>query len=102
MSLEAIKKRCAKLVKEYGDQEGLAAILGVSRSTVAHYATERSPIQLENIDLFCQTMGVSVQWLITGKEHPLVEAYQKLTPDDQRIADKVLGVHWEPRKKAAT
>ncbi len=102
MSLDEIKKRCAVLIGDYGDQEGLSKILGVSRSTVAHYATERSSVQIENLETFCSVMGVSVQWLITGREHPLVEAYLAATPDDRRLADKVLGTHWEQSKKAAT
>lgn len=102
MSLDQIKKRCARLIKEHGDQEGLAKILGVSRSTVAHYATERSPVQVDNLETFCQVMGVSVQWLVTGKDHPLVEAYKAASPDDQRLTEKLLGIQIEKIKKAAT
>lgn len=77
-------------------------MLGVSRSTIAHYSTGRSPVQIENLELFCDIMGVSVQWLVTGQEHPLVEAYNKATPDDKRLAEKVLDVaNIVPVKKTA-
>jgi transcriptional regulator with XRE-family HTH domain len=82
-------------------QGKMAELLGIERSTYTKYETIRI-IDTELIPNFCKIVGVSIDFLLTGKEHPLVQAYMSASSDDKRLADKVLDVKWEYPKKTGT
>ena len=49
-------------------QRDLASDIGVARSTVCQWLTGRSEPNLFHIVVFARRLGVSVDWLLTGKE----------------------------------
>jgi len=51
-------------------QGDLALDIGVARSTVCQWLTGRSEPNLFHIVVFARRLGVSVDWLLTGKERP--------------------------------
>lgn len=83
------------------NQNKIAEAMGIPRATYANYETDRL-MDIELMPAFCKITGISIEFLLTGAEHPLVEAYSSATPDDKRLADKVLGVKWVHPKKTGT
>jgi transcriptional regulator with XRE-family HTH domain len=83
------------------NQIKIAETMGIPRATYANYETDRV-MDIELMPKFCKITGISIEFLLTGKEHPLVEAYINAAPDDRRLAEKVLAVQWEFPKKTGT
>lgn len=100
-----IKERCVALIKNATAskeirQEDIAKDLGIGDSAIRQYSSGRTAVPLQHVEEFCEYMGVSVEYLITGKNNnPVLEAYYSLDDDEKRIADKFLGIAREPTLK---
>jgi len=94
------------LVKE------LAAKTGISRHTLDNYLNVREHIPTLDVAVkIAQALGVSVEYLATGKEHPrtsipmnqesitLVQNYNLLNEDDRKIVNELVLLLKKHRKK---
>jgi transcriptional regulator with XRE-family HTH domain len=78
-------------------QEGLAALIGVSRSAVAQWETERAGQIRGNLGRIAEALAVSVEFLlfgddkqapraaISGDELALLRLYRELSPEDRAM-----------------
>ena len=78
-------------------QEGLAAELGVSRSAVAQWETDRAGQIRGNLLRIADVLGVSLEYLLhgddkrapaqaaTGDELALLRLYRELSPEDRAM-----------------
>lgn len=95
-----IKQRCVDLIHAYkGNHTDLAKASGIPAGSFRQYSTGRSAIPYYYLEDFCREVGVSVEYIITGSENPIVEAYYGLDEDERKIAGKFLGINQGERKK---
>lgn len=73
------------------NQDKIAALLGIPRATYANYEVDRI-MDIELMSSFCRLCGVTVEYLLTGKDNPLISAYKNAESQDRRIVEKVLGL----------
>ncbi len=57
-----------EMAAQYILQRDLANTIGVNRSTVCQWLSGRSEPNLFHIVVFARRLGVTVDWLLTGKE----------------------------------
>ncbi len=63
-----LSQRITESRKQHGmSQEGLAQVLGVSRQAVSKWETGDAEPEIGNLQLLGQTLGVSVNWLLSGE-----------------------------------
>lgn len=107
--ISKIRERCKALIKKAtasGEtrQEDIARALGIGENAFRQYATGRTAVPLSHLEPFCEYMGVSIEYVITGKENPILEAYNGLDDEDKLLANKVLGIkkpHAQKKHQAA-
>lgn len=69
--MQKFSNRLISLRKEHGlTQEGLAKIIGKTRSTVSGYETEGKEPELETICLLAHYFGVTTDYLLGYSDHP--------------------------------
>jgi transcriptional regulator with XRE-family HTH domain len=79
-------------------QDGLARAVGVSRSAVAQWETDRAGQVGSNLARIARALGVSAAYLLTGEQEPgaapvplrgdemaLLRAYRDCAPDDRAL-----------------
>ncbi len=95
--LEAILHRTAELRKRAGlTQEEMAERLGITRNTYMNYEratqTRMTMMPIHLAEKFCEITGATLQYFLTGREHPVVAAYNALEGQERVIVDKFLGL----------
>lgn len=99
--LEAFVRRTSELrTAAHFRQEDMAQALGLGRGTYSQY--ERAgdkritilPAHL--IPKFCSLVGTTVEYLVTGREHPVVAAYNAIQGEERMIVDKFLRLGHKP------
>lgn len=97
---QEIKDRCSRLLKESGiDQNAFAKHIGAERSAVAHYWTGRTIVPIRYWKELCDLLKISIDYLVTGKENPIVEAYYAMNEDDRKVVNKFMGLLTTPPPK---
>ncbi len=83
--------RAARVEKGW-TQDDLAAAVGVSRSAVAQWETDRAGQIRGNLARIAEALGVSLEYLVSGEggqargdELALLRLYRELTPEDRQI-----------------
>lgn len=67
-----MKNYIAELRKWHGmSQEEFGKILNVSRSTIGSWENGRTDISLEMLVKISEKFNVSIDWILTGKDHGL-------------------------------
>lgn len=92
-------KRFLSARKQRGlSQEDVAAIMEVSRVAVGHYEQGRNQPALDTLIKFCSETGVSMDWLVLGREpvgqyeqrlHQLPEALKLYVLEALLLAERV-------------
>ena len=86
-----IRERFRGLV-EASDQTQLeiAKAIGCEGNAFRQYCTGRTTLPIRYWQAFCQHMKVSVDYLVTGQENPVMVRYRALDEDETKIVDKFL------------
>ncbi len=113
MSNDGIGGRIRSARKDRGlTQDALAAAVGVSRSAVAQWETERAGQITGNLSRIASVLGVNVEWLVhgadlraplaaaSGDELAILRLYRECEPEDRqfllRTARKLAHVRRSP------
>jgi transcriptional regulator with XRE-family HTH domain len=68
------------------NQDKMAEALGIARPTYAKYELDRI-IAIELLPAFCEITNTSIEFILTGKAHPVLTAYYSLDPSSkERLA----------------
>ncbi|MDD7218889.1 MAG: helix-turn-helix domain-containing protein [Clostridia bacterium] len=90
---EIMKKKNIKSVD-------IANKLGISKSVISNWKSRETNPPAEYIVPICELMGVSIEFLLTGKERKdlseeeskIIEAYRKADPAEQGVIKKILDI----------
>lgn len=86
-----IKARIQRILKSSDlTQEGFAELIGSTRDAVAQYWRGRTILPIRFWKAFCQRFGISMDYLVTGTENPIIQAYNSLPERDKAIVDRLL------------
>ena len=88
----------------------LAKILNIKQSVLTNWKKRNTNPPIEYALVICEFLGVSIQYLITGKdgteltleEQKLLEAYRSAAPAMQEAARKILDVPELPGKSSTS
>lgn len=83
----------ARVASQY-TQDQMADLLNVKRNTYAHWERfSEDRITMMPIGLipdFCRLTGISINYLLTGTEDPILTAYHATQGEDRAIVDRFL------------
>jgi hypothetical protein len=100
VNLDGLKGRFRELVDQASvSQAEIAAFIGCEPNAFRQYCTGRTALPLRYWGPFCDYFKVSIEWLLTGKDNPILKAYYALDEDDRKIVDKFLFPHVDKVKK---
>jgi transcriptional regulator with XRE-family HTH domain len=89
-----IGSRIRDVRREHGwTQQDLAESVGVSRSAVAQWETDRAGQVRDNLSRIAEALGVSPEYLLIGREPQastsdelaLLRLYREASPDDRQL-----------------
>jgi transcriptional regulator with XRE-family HTH domain len=94
-----IKARFSRLFKTADLTQGeIATKIGATRDKVGQYAIGRTIPPPEYWEDLARLFGVSIEYLATGRENPIIEAYYHLPEQERIVVDKFLFPHGNGHK----
>ncbi|GAA4648035.1 helix-turn-helix transcriptional regulator [Kistimonas scapharcae] len=98
LMIRLIKSRREKRLS----QQALADLIGVSRSALAQWETDMSRPSLDNLRKISETLGVSFEWIATGRGNQYITSNTDEISDDELDDEinRLLG-RLNPRHKKA-
>ena len=77
---EGIRVRLEELIQEVGGNKAAAQIAGVSEKQISRWRQGYSSPSILKLDKLCKATGKSIDWLLSGKESPVVERGDEFVP----------------------
>lgn len=96
------EKIIAELNKQGKSQKSLAQYIGVSDTAIGKWKTKPQDIKFENVVKASEFLGLSLNYLAYGKEpsipteyKKLISSYQKLSPENQKMALRLMNTMYD-------